>query len=1456
MLKNLCQTIGIVGLLLLLGFVIESQATTYYVGKQGSAANSCTTASTEGATDPTKRKLTINQGIACMSGGGHTVVIGPGTYNELISDSGYNPGYSGTPPPAGSAGAYTTLKAETSRTATVTATRNGGGLSSLVTLEAASTHHVRVEGLVIVGQSGEGTMNGGMTTWESQAIQFVGVECSGTEQGWSGAGNTIELLQVWFHDIAGGMLGGAAPCTPGEIPYPGLCHGLYSQPGSPQNGPVILADSLLENINGYGVQNYTAGTIVRNTIVRNTYSGGIVSGPPITAYNNVFAINGQYGIQAGNGANTLINNTIYQVTGVNSPTGFQLGGGIVTNTSSTVKNNLIIGVASGGVGYISGASNSSALVSHNMCTGASPGCATVVSSSATFFVNASAGDYHTHADSPAVNAGVTLGAPYHLDPDGRNRNSTPPWDIGAYEFVSGAPSAPVALQFGAQPTGTGAGQPISPPVTVRIVDALGATVSSSTATVTLTLGVSPPVGTLGGDTSNDAVGGVATFPGLTVTPANADYTLVAQSPPLAHATSSAFTIAPAVPDHLGFVDDPPASTPAGAVITPPIRVGVRDASGNIITTATNAVTLSLQQNPAGGTLACGPPTCTKNAVAGVATFDTLSVAKAGTGYTFGATTTGLRDNTDQSGFFAISPVPSGNVHNVSTAAQLTTAMSAAVAGDEIVLANGTYSGTFTTNNAGTSGSKITLRAATPHQAVLVGDNVCDRSHEGLVLADAYWVVQDLKFTQHGRAMRITANNVEVAHNLLEGYREEGIRIDGGDTNSLHHNVIGYSKGCTGTDSPAIFVVTNADSNVIQHNIIVGTGNDGYMCGGVGGCAGGDKFGYGVFVANNSDNTLIQGNLLLGNGGKGVLRLLSDGANSASVTGTIVRDNMFFFGEGAGATSDDCNDDGNSFLNNLFYGNYFWNWYTKGNDTSGTKGHHTFSHNTAYATALTRGNVGFITALGGPANCNQAGQNYHIANILQNNLFYADSTLTGGFDDRTLLTTAGTTESTSLATKSHNLFWAPSAPATWVRQYTYTGTDIHAAGSQPLFGSVAAGDFSLQAGSPGKAAASDGTDMGITYNSFLKPAWSANVMALAGQETTGLAAATSTSFAVEVGRPYQVWFYVPTSPCAQTNEQFTVEGSITNLVRDITTLHAGTTGIWLQTGGPQRYITLGRHTSTDGTLNVSWPHAGCVERVFVRALPTAPEAYQWIVGPAPEGPADITSNLVVHYGLNAGVGTTVADDSGTGNAGTFAGTPTWIAGRLGGGLQLDAAGDYVQRTTGISLPIGATDTVTLAGWVKASAYTDYGHLFGFGSDPLANPTAGRQRSFLTINNHYYVWLSGGCCDWDTGITFDTDNAWHHIAVTMSPTTLTFYRDGVLRATIARPAGLLSTATTITLGRNYTLGTGFVGSLDDVRIYARALTATDVTALASLVEPPTPPPPTDLSITLFSTGFFAR
>src|SRR5881296_2023145 len=86
----------------------------------------------------------------------------------------------------------------------------------------------------------------------------------------------------------------------------------------------------------------------------------------------------------------------------------------------------------------------------------------------------------------------------------------------------------------------------------------------------------------------------------------------------------------------------PSNALAGGAITPAMQVAVQDAQGNTVTTATTTITVAIGTNPASGTLA---GTKTVAAVNGVATFSTLSLNLAGTGYTLTATATGLTSAT-------------------------------------------------------------------------------------------------------------------------------------------------------------------------------------------------------------------------------------------------------------------------------------------------------------------------------------------------------------------------------------------------------------------------------------------------------------------------------------------------------------------------------------------------------------------------------------------------------------------------------------------------------------------------------------------------------------------------------------------------------------------------------------------------------------------------------------------
>lgn len=201
---------------------------------------------------------------------------------------------------------------------------------------------------------------------------------------------------------------------------------------------------------------------------------------------------------------------------------------------------------------------------------------------------------------------------------------------------------PTRLAFGVQPSNVVAGSAITPAVTVRVVDAAGNTVTTATNSITVAIGNNPGVGSLNGTRTVSAVNGVATFSNLSITRTGVGYTLTAAATGLTTGTSAAFNVTPGAATSLAFFTNPPNVVTAGAVITPSVKVGVRDSYGNTVTGSTASITLSLTTNPGGSTLG---GTLTVNAVDGVATFPDLTLNKSAFSYRLAAASTGLTSNT-------------------------------------------------------------------------------------------------------------------------------------------------------------------------------------------------------------------------------------------------------------------------------------------------------------------------------------------------------------------------------------------------------------------------------------------------------------------------------------------------------------------------------------------------------------------------------------------------------------------------------------------------------------------------------------------------------------------------------------------------------------------------------------------------------------------------------------------
>jgi uncharacterized repeat protein (TIGR03806 family) len=126
------------------------------------------------------------------------------------------------------------------------------------------------------------------------------------------------------------------------------------------------------------------------------------------------------------------------------------------------------------------------------------------------------------------------------------------------------------LAFSQQPTSASAGSAISPAVKVTVQDAGGATVTGSSAAVTLAIGSNPAGGTLAGTLTANAVNGVATFANLSINNPGTGYTLTAAASGLSGATSAAFNILATVAA--------PTFDPNGGSYSGPVTVRLADAT--------------------------------------------------------------------------------------------------------------------------------------------------------------------------------------------------------------------------------------------------------------------------------------------------------------------------------------------------------------------------------------------------------------------------------------------------------------------------------------------------------------------------------------------------------------------------------------------------------------------------------------------------------------------------------------------------------------------------------------------------------------------------------------------------------------------------------------------------------------------------------------------------------------
>jgi hypothetical protein len=210
-------------------------------------------------------------------------------------------------------------------------------------------------------------------------------------------------------------------------------------------------------------------------------------------------------------------------------------------------------------------------------------------------------------------------------------------------------------------------------------------------------------------------------------------------------------------------------------------------------------------------------------------------------------------------------------------------------------------------------------------------------------------------------------------------------------------------------------------------------------------------------------------------------------------------------------------------------------------------------------------------------------------------------------------------------------------------------------------------------------------------------------------------------------------------------------------------------------------------------------------------------------------SSVVPGLIAGYRFDEGVGDTTADLLGQLSPGTLMDGAAWVAGRYGQALSFNG-NSYVDL--GNPAPLRLTGSMTISAWIKIGAQPgDDGaivaKLGGAGWQLKTSPDTGVRTAAIQISS------DGGDSIQRYSNTVLTTNTWYHIAAVYDAAMrrLDIYVNGVLDNGVLAgtiPASQHDDNVNVNVGQRTGIPRdfNFLGAIDEVHIYSRALTAAEI------------------------------
>ena len=337
----------------------------------------------------------------------------------------------------------------------------------------------------------------------------------------------------------------------------------------------------------------------------------------------------------------------------------------------------------------------------------------------------------------------------------------------------------------------------------------------------------------------------------------------------------------------------------------------------------------------------------------------------------------------------------------------------------------------------------------------------------------------------------------------------------------------------------------------------------------------------------------------------------------------------------------------------------------------------------------------------------------------------------------------------------------------------------------------------------------------------------------------------------------------------TATELNVVGSTLVAVPSLSSISVSPTNPVVPVGGTQQFNATGTYqngVTEDISSAVSWGSSNNgVVTVNGSGLATVSGAGNTTISASVNGVVGNTilstppilsqpSGLVLYWTFNAtdsGYGTEL-DRSGNGGNGTIHGTPAEVQGRLSQAMSFNGVNSYVSMGESSDPSTSFLNSVTLVAWINTSNASRFESIIS----KYDATGGGWGYIFRTDGSGFLEMFLGGNDVQGSNVTaVDTtkinDGQWHHVvAVVTIGQGVSFYVDGnYSSATTLKitPSGDNLSNLNVALNTFAVFGNFFTGSIDEVRAYNRALTASEVNTVYQISGGAPPGPLTSIVLT---------